>query len=255
MEAAYGSCINWQQIINPSEEPIQHLRQDIQAAQRGDGPEGERVWQTILFEIFPVVRDLYINLTLAERFDRCFSTHFFMHAASQPIINGEKLLALMQAGIVSLAKLGNEYRFERNAANGQFAFIYGGPQGDILRDTYNYVVDACGQRRSLESNSSMLMRNLLKRGLVQIEESQVVETGHSFSYKTGSILVDPETHHVIRPGADNLAFKFPSICCWCNDTRTDDRRQHGTWYRSVDCCCSGCFNNPAHPKQRLIISL
>ena len=53
-------------------------------------------------------------------------------------------------------------------------------------------------------------RNLLTRGLVQIEESQVVETGHSFSYKTGSIVVDPETHHVIQPGADNLTLsRFP----------------------------------------------
>ena len=52
LEAAYGSSIDWQQIINPPEAPIQHLRQDIQAAQRGDGPEGELVWQTILLEIF-----------------------------------------------------------------------------------------------------------------------------------------------------------------------------------------------------------
>ena len=211
LTASYGSRTDWQQIISPSEDAVQFLRQSIKEAQRGDGPEGELGWQTLLFEIFPVVRDLYLNLTLAERerFDRRFSTLFFMHAATQPIINGEKLLALMQAGIVSIVKLGNDYRFECNGANGQFEFVYAGPQGDILQDAYTYVVNARGQNRSLESDTAMLAHNLLKRGLVQIEENQVVETEQSFSYKTGSIVVDSETHQVIQPGAGCLS--LPSL--------------------------------------------
>lgn len=211
LKAAYGSRTDWQKILNPPGDAVQNLRQDIQQAQRGDGPNGEVVWQTLLVEVFPVVRDLYLNLTLAERerFDRCFNTLFFMHAASQPIINGEKLLALMQADIVSLVKLGNDYRFERNVANGQFEFIYRGPQGNILRDAYTYVANACGQPRTVESDASMLTHNLIKRGLVQNEEIQVVEMAHSFSYKTGSIVVDPETHQIIRPGAQGLT--LPSL--------------------------------------------
>jgi hypothetical protein len=199
--------------MRPTGDAIQILQQDIRDALLGDGPNGELVWQTILVQIFPVIRDLYLNLKLDERkrFDRHFTTLFFMHAATQPVINAEKLLALMQAGIVSVVKLGDDYHFKYNDATGEFEFIYKGPGGDTRCDAYHYVVNARGQPRSLESDKAALPRNLLQKKLIQIEENQAAESAQHVSYKTGSILVDPKTHQVIRPGFDKAALSNPAI--------------------------------------------
>ena len=200
-------------MIDPKGDPAEALRRHIQEARIGDGPDGEIIWQTILVEIFPVVRDLYLNLALTERqrFDRDFNTPFFMHAATQPVINAEKLLALMQAGIVSIVKLGRGYRFERSETEGKFEFTYEGPGGDKRRDAYRYVVNARGQPRSVESDPAALTQNLLRRGLVQIEESRAVEKAEGLSYRTGSLVVDPETHQVIRVDADGVPLPNRSI--------------------------------------------
>jgi uncharacterized NAD(P)/FAD-binding protein YdhS len=213
LTAAYGCAIDWQQVMRPTGDAIQILQQDIRDALRGDGPDGELVWQTILVQIFPVIRDLYLNLKLDERkrFDRHFTTLFFMHAATQPVINAEKLLALMQAGIVSVVKLGDDYHFKCNDATGEFKFIYKGPKGDTRCDAYHYVVNARGQPRSLESDKAALPRNLLQKKLIQIEENQAAESAQHVSYKTGSILVDPKTHQVIRLGFDKAALSNPAI--------------------------------------------
>ncbi len=199
---AYGFPTDWQQLKYFSGD-TQQLVQDIKIAKKGDGPEGELIWQTVLVEIFPVVRELYLNLTLAERerFDRSFSTLFFMYAATQPIVNGEKLLALIQEGIVTVVKLGSNYSFEHDSVTNQFTFMYTGPQGDVCKDHYRYVVNARGQTRSIESDSSRLTQNLLKKKLVQIVEKQEAEKPPPFLYTTGSIQVNPETHQVTRSGA------------------------------------------------------
>ena len=213
LTAAYGCAMDWQQVIKPTEGAAQRLQQDIRAAQDGDGPDGELIWLTILVQIFPVVRDIYLHLTLPERqrFDRDFTTPFFMHAATQPVINAEKLLALMRAGIISIVKLGNNYRFEHNHRSGEFKFIYKSSGNDTQCDSYRYVVNARGQSRSLQSDTAALTRNLLRKNYIQIEETRHVEPAERLSYKTGSILIDPETHQVIQPGFDGVSLTKPPI--------------------------------------------
>jgi len=201
LTAAYGSPTHWAALINPCGGAAQTLRQDIHNARNGDGPDGELVWQTVLVEIFPVVRELYLNLTLAERerFDRNFNTLFFMHAATQPVLNAEKLLALMEAGIVSIVRLGETYQFKSSVKDGPFEFTYPDPQGGVHRESFPYVVNACGQPRSVESDTAELTRNLLQRGLIQIGESRDPKT-----YKTGSIVINPRNHRVMQENADGL---------------------------------------------------
>ena len=204
LSAAYGREINWQTVLNPLEDASQRLKQDIDDALVGDGPDGELIWLTSLVQIFPVVRDLYLHLRLDERarFDRDFTTLFFMHAATQPIINAQKLLALLRAGIVSIVKLGKNYHFEQTPQSGEFEFRYDDHEGMSHCDRYTYVVNARGQSISLESDRAELTRNLLKRNLIQIKETRTVEPGEPVSYKTGSILVNAKTHQVIHPCSD-----------------------------------------------------
>lgn len=200
LQDAYGSQPDWQQLLHGCDDPQQTLEQGIDEAKKGDGPGGELLWQTLLAEIFPVVRMLYLNLSLQERerFDRSFSTVFFMHAATQPLINAEKLLALMKRDIVTLVRLGTDYSFDFQRRTHTFQFSYTGQDGQIKRDGYRYLVNASGQSRSIETDPSPLIQNLLKQKLVQTIEYQH-RNDQRVWYKTGSILVAPDSHQVIQP--------------------------------------------------------
>ena len=201
LSAAYENTIDWQQIVEPSGTPAQILEQDINRALKGDGLEGELVWQTVLVQIFPEMRELYLSLCTSERqrFDREFNTLFFAHAATQPVINAEKLLALMEAGIVEVKKLGRDYRFACNESTGKFEFHYTEPGGHQLCDTFPYCVDARGQPRSIETDSSELTRKMLKRRLIQLEKLPQGRANSGTGNKTGTIMIDPKTNRVKPP--------------------------------------------------------
>lgn len=213
LSMAYGFEIDWQQIACPTTSAAERLVEDIELAKSGDGDDGEIIWQTVLVQIFPVVRELYLNLSLAERkhFDREFSTLFFMHAATQPIINGEKLLALIEAGTVSVVSLGNSYHFEHDEEKELFTFTYKGSEGASLCDSFRYVVNATGQLRAITSDNSLLPQNLLQRHLVSTEEVEMDSAGQKVFYASGSILVDSATHQVIQPGEDNHPQNRPQL--------------------------------------------
>jgi hypothetical protein len=164
-----------------------------------------------------MVRDIYLNLTLPDRqrFDKNYTSVFFSHAATQPIVNAEKLLALLKAGIVDVVKLGEKYRLTKDNHDDYYEFIYESDRGNLNRDAYRYVVNARGQERSIETDPSELAKNLLASGTVQIEELQ--PSGHNAdserqnaggadaagaSYKTGSIWIDPDTHQIMQLGPD-----------------------------------------------------
>jgi uncharacterized NAD(P)/FAD-binding protein YdhS len=217
LQDAYGHPIDWQEIINPTGNPAELLQGYLDDAIHGDGPHGEIIWQTVLHQSFDLARDIYLSLTMEDRrrFDDRYTSVFFTHAGTQPAVNAEKLLALMRAGMVEVVKLGENYRLVNNDAEDSFDFIYRDERGNHKRDTYRYVVNARGQEKSMETDPSALARNLLKSGIVQIEElrpdAQANQPGHQFapdsesaghSYKTGSVWIDPETHHImqVRPG-------------------------------------------------------
>ena len=109
----------------------------------------------------------------------------------------------MEAGIVEVKKLGEDYRFAWNESSGKFEFHYTGPDGHELCDIFTYCVDARGQPRSIETDSSELARNLLKRGIVQVEQRHPAGEHHTASPVTGSILIAPDTHLVVQPRSSN----------------------------------------------------
>jgi uncharacterized NAD(P)/FAD-binding protein YdhS len=226
LEAAYGQAIDWDEILNPTGRPADLLQKYINDAVHGDGPDGELIWQTILHQSFDMLRDIYLNLAIEERrrFDKNYTSLFFTHAATQPVFNAEKLLALLNAGIVDVVRLGEKYRLVKDNDNDSYEFIYESERGNLNRDAYRYVVNARGQARSLETDPSELAGNLLASGTVAIEEFRPV--GHSAysghqnageakaagaSYKTGSIWIDPDTHQIMQVGPDEKLTKSGKI--------------------------------------------
>jgi hypothetical protein len=226
LEAAYGHVIDWKAVVNPTRPPAELLEQYLEDARHGDGPHGEIVWQTVLHQSFDMVREIYLRLSLEdrERFDKTYTSVFLTHAATQPAINAEKMLALMRSGLVEVFKLGRNYQFVKNDTKSVWEFIYQDSNGETKRDAYRYVVNARGQAKSIQTDPSPLTQNLLKRGIVQNEETQPVHQEHRQSnqsakqsrkklyiYKTGSIWIDPETHHVIRQASGNGPTKSKAI--------------------------------------------
>jgi len=226
LEDAYGHAIDWEAVVSPKDRPKDLLRRYLHDARYGDGPEGEIVWQTVLHQCFDLVKDIYVNLKLEEkrRFDKAYASVFFTHAAPQPYMNAEKLLALMEAGIVDVRRLGTDYRIVKEEDTDCYAFIYTDTHGKQRKDTYRYLVDARGQSRNLETDPSELTKALLRSGTVQIEEirpmdgkesageggSSGVQTGRPF-HKTGTALIDPETNLIMQKGPGNRWSRSSSI--------------------------------------------
>jgi len=194
LSAAYGAPTDWRRVAAPGGSVLRTLQQGIERAVRGDGAEGELVWQTVLVQIFPAVRAVYLSLAEAERqrFDREFNTLFFAHAATQPVVNAEKLLALMQAGMVQVVAVGTHYRFEYDESSERFQLSFSDADSKAGAAAFTHCVDARGQQRSIATDPAPLTRKLLGRGLVQAAPG---------STSGGSMLIDPATHRVIQPGA------------------------------------------------------
>ena len=226
LEAAYGHAMNWKAVVSPTRPPAELLQQHFEDARYGDGPEGELIWQTVLHQSFDMVREIYLRLSLEdrERFDKTYTSVFFTHAATQPAINAEKMLALMKSGLVEVFKLGRNYQFVKNETKDGWEFIYQDSNGETKIDAYRYVVNARGQAKSIQTDPSPLTKNLLKRGIIQNEETQPVQQEDRISkrsakqpktklhtYKTESMWIDPETHHVMRPASDNMPTKSKAI--------------------------------------------
>jgi uncharacterized NAD(P)/FAD-binding protein YdhS len=226
LEAAYGRSFDWEGIVNPVGSHAQLLQHYLNDAGTGDGPGGELIWQTVFHQSFPLARMLYLSLTPADRkrFDENYTTLFFIHAATQPSINAEKLLALIKSKIVRVFKLGGSYRFLRNDTSGCYEFHYRDTEGRAKRDAYRYVVNARGQEKSIETDPSELTANLLRSGTAVIQEHLLMEPAASsgcrcaaaqksaqHSYKTGSIWIDPESHRIMRKDSDMTATASDAI--------------------------------------------
>lgn len=217
LESAYGRPFAWSEIVNPCGSPAELLQQYLKAAKTGDGPHGELIWQTVLHQSFPLAREVYLSLSAADRarFEQEFATLFFVNAATQPTINAEKILALLKSGIVSVHKLGADYRFFKDEAADRFVFSYRDEAGNPKRAAYRYIVNARGQEKSLKTNPSELIQNLLKSRTVQTEERIDGEqplrpannTGkdldpENYVYQTGSVWIDPASQRIVTTGAD-----------------------------------------------------
>jgi uncharacterized NAD(P)/FAD-binding protein YdhS len=226
LEEAYGLKIDWEEVVNPTAKPVDLLQRYLEDAVYGDGPNGELIWQTILHQSFDRIREIYLNLTIEDRkrFDENYTSVFFTYAATQPLINAEKLLALMKAGIVDVVKLGENYRLKKSEVRDCYEFIYSDNRGNFKKDAYRYVVNARGQEKSLETNPSILAKNLIKSGTVQIEEirpiyqknqsrgdSALASKDSSEAYKTGSIWIDPDTQQIMKMGPGNKVTKNNAI--------------------------------------------
>ena len=208
MHLANGQPYNWKLILSPNISPMDILSAELEQSSIAPVYPCSALWQTILRQAFPVIRELYLALSPVERkrFNKEYATYFFAHAASQPRINAEKMLALMRAGLLEVVTLGHAYELSERKSGSGYRFIFGENKSKVMN--FPYIVDARGQEQSLRGNSSQLIRNLLGKNLLLLgspnqsnsvqSDLAVTEDYESGIMNTGSIWIDPESHHIMQ---------------------------------------------------------
>ncbi len=80
------------------------LARAIKHAIEGNTQEGDVLWQTVLSQVIGAFKQVFLRLTSGQRkrFEKMYGSVFFSHTATQSIINAEKPLALIRAGIVEI---------------------------------------------------------------------------------------------------------------------------------------------------------
>lgn len=207
LTTAYGKTIPWDEIRCPQKDHIAILEAEIQQVREGDNPDGDILWQTILFQSLSVIKTAYLNLMpdQKQRFENDFQSIFMAHAAPVSLVIAQKILALLESGFLKIHRLSHPVELDKPSQKSGFEFNYLDSYGGTRTETFKYVVDARGQSRSYRSNPSTLARNILSSGLVQIEE-QPIDKNESLAgfldkekkpNKDRGIWVDPESFGVI----------------------------------------------------------
>ncbi|MDK9702198.1 MAG: FAD/NAD(P)-binding protein [Sulfuritalea sp.] len=193
LRLAYGGAFDWARVVAPGGSPCQQLSAFLQEARQGDGTGGEVLWQTVLAPLLSWASRLYLRLQEGERdrFDREFTTLFFLHAATQPVRNAEKLLALMEAGVVEVIRLGDTYRLERDAGEGRWHLTHGNEHAETRHAVFDIVVDARGQQGDYRRNPAPLARSLCRSDWLAFTEG---------AYR--GLAIDPQTHAILGRGSD-----------------------------------------------------
>ena len=163
---AYGRPFNWDDITDPSVPPEALLAQSIRNAVHGDNPQGDVLWQTVLSQGIDAVKEIYLRMTPGQRkrFEQQYGSAFFTHAATQPIVNAEKLLALIRAGIVEIIRLGDSYRLLKDTPDARYSFVYKDREGHTRKHPCSFLVDARGQNKSILTDPSVLIQSMVARG-------------------------------------------------------------------------------------------
>lgn len=193
LRLAHGGAFDWARVTAPSGSASQQLSAFLREACEGDGAAGEVLWQAVLAPLLAWASRLYLCLEEGERarFDREFTTLFFLHAATQPARNAEKLLALLEAGVVEVIKMGDSYRLERDTDKGAWQLTHKNEHGDTRRAEFDFVVDARGQQGDYRRNPTPLARALCR------SEWLVLTKG---TYR--GVAIEPQTHAVLGRDRD-----------------------------------------------------
>jgi uncharacterized NAD(P)/FAD-binding protein YdhS len=200
LESAYGRPMDWEAVLRPQKDPASILREDIRQAKNGDTPRGDILWQTLLFQSTEILKNLYIESSPEQRqkFDD-YKSVFMAHAAPIPLMNAEKMLALLESGLLTIHRLQGPHRSVGSPDKPGFEFQYQDQYNRILSRTFRFVVDARGQSLSYDHNPSPLAKHLPASGLVRLENK--------------GILIDPESFRVMTGTGEGESFASPRLFC------------------------------------------
>ncbi|MEU5282259.1 FAD/NAD(P)-binding protein [Streptomyces asoensis] len=145
------------------------------------------------------------------KYDHLFDTHFIRTAVPMPTVNAEKLIALMDAGVLSTMKHGYAVPPVSVHEDGGFVIAYETADGERSSLRADCVIRAKTQDFSLERHPSALVRNLLRRGEIVPHEE--------LGYVTGGLALDPNGTYRVTRRTGSLPEPSPHLSAYGSPVR------------------------------------
>ncbi|MGW2525146.1 FAD/NAD(P)-binding protein [Streptomyces sp. NPDC001617] len=160
----------------------------------------------------------YSRLAPGEKavYDRLFDTHFIRTAVPMPAANAEKILALMDAGILTTVALGYDCLPIKAGEDGEFRITYRSDSGAPAVLRADCVIRARAQDFGVARHPSLFVRNLLRRGEIVPHEEGGYVTGGIALDTGGGYRVMKRSDDVLRPSPHLAAFG-PPVRFWQNE--------------------------------------
>jgi hypothetical protein len=211
LRRATRGAVGWNDIKNPPYcSAKEKLASDLQDSYTGN----------LVYTIFLKARRMrfYSQLEPCDKaiYDRLFDTHFIRTAVPMPAANAEKLLALIEAGVLTTVKQGYNAPEIVVGQDGEFLIPYQSSDGGQATLRADCVIRASAQDFSMERHPSPLLQNLLRRGeIVPHEEGGYVTGGIALDAR-GGYRVMKRVGDVCAPSPYLAAFGAP-VRFWQNE--------------------------------------
>jgi len=206
LRRATDGALGWRDVENPH---FSSAREKLESDLRGSR-HGNPVYTLVLR-----ARRMcfYQELEPGDKavYDRLFDTHFIRTAVPMPTVNAEKLIALMDAGVLSTVKHGYAVPPVGVHEDGGFEITYETAGGERSSMRADCVVQAKTQDFRLERHPSAFVRNLLRRGeIVRHEES---------GYVTGGLALDPDGTYRVTRRTESFSEPSPHLSAYGSPVR------------------------------------
>ncbi len=206
LRRATAGAVGWNDIANPGfPSAKEKLASDLQDSYTGN----------IVYTIALKARRMrfYKHLDPVDKatYDRLLDTHFIRTAVPMPAANAEKLLALMDAGILTTVKQGYDTPPVAAGEDGGFLITHRSGDGEQSTLRADCVIRASGQDFRLENHPSAFVRNLLKRGEIVPHEED--------GYVTGGIALDARGGYRVMKRTDGASVPSPHLASYGSPVR------------------------------------
>jgi uncharacterized NAD(P)/FAD-binding protein YdhS len=206
LRRATGGAVGWNDVRNPR---FRSAREKL-ASDLRDSYTGNLVHAIVLkarrmrfySQLEPCDKSMY---------DRLLDTHFIRTAVPMPAANAEKILALMDAGILTTVKQGYDAPQIEAAEDGGFRITYRSDDGGRSTLRAECVIRASAQDFAVERHPSPLMQNLLRRGeIVPHEEG---------GYAPGGIALDARGGYRVMKRMGGACVPSPQLAAYGSPVR------------------------------------
>lgn len=175
LDTQLGHAVDLQAYFLPAISAKEKLKLDIARAKKGN----------VVYAVCRLIASLRLFSQLSSQDRAFFLRHlkslYLQNVAALPMVNAEKLLALFDAGVLDIIKLGDEKTEIRTHGSG-LILKYGHRQ-QLQAD---YIINAVGDELDIEKNTDPLINSLLTTGEVVASKEPI---HHGALVNTGGIKI------------------------------------------------------------------